>query len=112
MSTRREGEGNRESGGRVKRIEIEQEGKKASSSFYSESGIPGCCQVTVGRSLDKMLTQSTLNHIMHVNFKNPFQTLGSRGLNEIFLFLSFFFLKSLQEQETHASTIFSLSTGT
>jgi hypothetical protein len=27
-----------------------------SSLFYSESGTPGCCQVTVGRSLDKMLT--------------------------------------------------------
>jgi hypothetical protein len=27
-----------------------------SSSFYIESGIPGCCQVTVGRSLDKTLT--------------------------------------------------------
>jgi hypothetical protein len=27
-----------------------------SSSFYSESGTPGCCQVTVGWSLDKMLT--------------------------------------------------------
>ena len=30
----------------------------ASSPFYSESGTPGCCQVTVGRSLDKMLTDS------------------------------------------------------
>ena len=25
----------------------------ASSPFYSESGTPDCCQVTVGRSLDK-----------------------------------------------------------
>jgi hypothetical protein len=25
------------------------------SPFYGESGIPGCCQVTVGQSLDKML---------------------------------------------------------
>ena len=24
----------------------------ASSPFYSESGTPGCCQVTVGQSLD------------------------------------------------------------
>ena len=63
MSTRREGEGNRESGGRVKRIEIEQEGKKASSSFYSESGIPGCCQVTVGWSLEGMLTLTL--HLSH-----------------------------------------------
>ena len=26
------------------------------SSFYSESGTPGCCQITVGQILDKMLT--------------------------------------------------------
>ena len=46
-----------------KRTEEEQKGKKreegASSPFYSESGIPGYCQVTVGQSLDKMLTPST-----------------------------------------------------
>jgi hypothetical protein len=30
----------------------------ASSSFYTESGIPGCCQVTVGQSLEEMLTGS------------------------------------------------------
>jgi hypothetical protein len=28
----------------------------ASIPFYSESGIPGCCQVTVGKSLDKILS--------------------------------------------------------
>ena len=39
----------------------EQESKKAkraegpSIPFYSESGTPGCCQVIVGQSLDKML---------------------------------------------------------
>ena len=41
-----------------KRTEQEQEGKRAkgaSSPFYSESDTPGCCQVTVGRSLDRML---------------------------------------------------------
>jgi hypothetical protein len=27
-----------------------------SNSFYSESGMPGSCQLTLGRSLDKMLT--------------------------------------------------------
>ena len=45
----------------------EEEGKKAredrekgaSRHFYSESGIPGCCQTTVGWSLDKMLTVDT-----------------------------------------------------
>jgi hypothetical protein len=45
--------------------EREQEGKSKSKSkrerrgkqpFYSESGTPGCSQVTVGRSLNKMLT--------------------------------------------------------
>jgi hypothetical protein len=42
--------------GRVKRKRNEQEQEReegASSPFYSESDIPGCCQVTVGRSLDK-----------------------------------------------------------
>jgi hypothetical protein len=35
----------------------EQESKeRASSPFYSESGTPGYCQVTVGRSLGRMLT--------------------------------------------------------
>jgi hypothetical protein len=41
----------------------EQEGERGrertegvSSPFYSDSGIPGCSQVTVGWSLDKMLT--------------------------------------------------------
>ena len=29
---------------------------EASSPFYSKSGIPGCCQVTVGQSLEEMLT--------------------------------------------------------
>ena len=33
----------------------------ASNPFYSESGIPGHCQVTVGRSLDKMLTQPAVS---------------------------------------------------
>jgi preprotein translocase subunit SecG len=36
---------------RVRRQESEE---GASSPFYSESGTPGFCQVTVGQSLDKM----------------------------------------------------------
>ena len=45
------------------RTKQEQEGKskreqKEVSIFYSESGIPGHFQVTVGWSLDKMLTWS------------------------------------------------------
>jgi hypothetical protein len=36
--------------------EKERERGGASSPFYSESGTPGCCQVTVGWSLNKMLT--------------------------------------------------------
>jgi hypothetical protein len=34
----------------------EKEG--VSSRFYSGSGTPGCCQVTVGWSLDRMITIS------------------------------------------------------
>ena len=41
--------------GRARRQESRR-AEGASSPFYSESGIPGCCQVTVGWSLDKMLT--------------------------------------------------------
>ena len=36
----------------------EQESKEgANSPFYTEAGIPGCCQVTVGWSLEEMLTR-------------------------------------------------------
>ena len=38
------------------RAEEQEREEGASSPFYSESGTPVCCQVTVGRSLDKMLT--------------------------------------------------------
>ena len=33
-----------------------EQGERASSPFYSESGLLGCCQVTVGWSLDRILT--------------------------------------------------------
>ena len=33
----------------------------ASSPFYSESGIPGCCQVTVGQSLEAVLVLCFIN---------------------------------------------------
>jgi hypothetical protein len=36
-----------------------REGGGVSSPFYSEPGTPGCCQVAVGRSLDKMLACMT-----------------------------------------------------
>jgi hypothetical protein len=58
-------EGNRERW--RKGLEVRARGKKArkqereegaSSPFYSESGIPDCCQETVDRSLDKVLTLS------------------------------------------------------
>jgi hypothetical protein len=56
MSTWRErGEGNRERGAgtRVRAGAREQEREEgATSPFYSESGTPGFCQVTVGQSLD------------------------------------------------------------
>jgi hypothetical protein len=56
MSTWREkGEGVRgQRGSRKARAREREEG--ASSPFYSGSDIPGCFQVTVGQSLDKMLT--------------------------------------------------------
>jgi hypothetical protein len=49
----REGEGVRGQS-ENKKTRAREEGP--SSPFYSESGTPGCCQVTVGWSLDKMLT--------------------------------------------------------
>ena len=38
------------------RAEEQEREEGASSPFYSESGTPVCCQVTVGQSLDRMLT--------------------------------------------------------
>ena len=53
MSTWREtGEGNGEREGKEQKQEQESEEEGASSPFYSESGTPGYCQVTVGQSLD------------------------------------------------------------
>jgi len=43
-------------GTKGKRARARENEEGASSLFYSESGIPGCCQVTVGRSLDRVLT--------------------------------------------------------
>ena len=37
----------------------EESEERAHSPFYSESGIPGCCQVTVGWNLEGMLTKTT-----------------------------------------------------
>jgi hypothetical protein len=57
MSTWRErgGEGKRrQSGSNKARVRERVEG--ASIPFYSGSGTPGSCQVTVEQSLDKMLT--------------------------------------------------------
>ena len=51
-------EGRRES--KSKRKQESEEG--ANSPFYSESGTPGCCQVTVGRSLDRMLKTVLTRH--------------------------------------------------
>jgi hypothetical protein len=42
-----------------------------SSPFYSESGIPGGCQVTVGRSLDKMLTGRVSEKTSHREGMSP-----------------------------------------
>jgi hypothetical protein len=59
------GEGVGREGERGEGTEREQEGKEqerdegASSPFHSESGTPGCCQVTVGWSLDKQKQKQT-----------------------------------------------------
>ena len=37
-----------------RKARVREEG--ARNPFYSESGTPGCYQVTVGQSLDRMLT--------------------------------------------------------
>lgn len=53
--------------------------ERASSPFYSGSCMPGCCQVTVGWSLDRMLTpclsllpviQNTIKYFPYKNFKS------------------------------------------
>ena len=43
-----------EKGQRGKRIREQESEEGASSPFYNESGIPGCCLVTVGQSLEEM----------------------------------------------------------
>lgn len=57
---KREGEMEGEKGSEKEGAEKEgAESKReegANSPFYRESGIPGCCQITVGWNLDKMLT--------------------------------------------------------
>jgi len=46
----------RERGQKGKRVREQEHEEGANSPFYSESGIPGCCQVTMGWSLKGMLT--------------------------------------------------------
>jgi len=43
-------------GQRGKRVREGESEEGANIPFYTESGIPGCCQVTVGQSLEGMLT--------------------------------------------------------
>ena len=50
------GGGGKRVGARTREEQVREEG--ASSPFYSESGTPGCCQVTVGQSLEEMPTLS------------------------------------------------------
>jgi hypothetical protein len=60
MNTWREGGGGFRRGDRGVTVEESKrrarEGGGCSSRFYSESGIPGYCQETVGLSLDEMPT--------------------------------------------------------
>jgi hypothetical protein len=58
---RKSGEGNGERGrerarGQRERAKGKREKRGRAAPFYGESGIPTCCQLTVGWSLDKMLT--------------------------------------------------------
>jgi hypothetical protein len=52
----RKGEGKQRKNKKGARAREQGEGKQP--FFYSESGIPGYCQVTAGQSLDRMLTLS------------------------------------------------------
>jgi hypothetical protein len=45
--------------GRARAREKQEREEEASRLFYSGSGLPGCCQVTVGWSLYGMLTPRT-----------------------------------------------------
>jgi hypothetical protein len=56
---RRSGKGMGREGGREaekKQREKQESNQGTSSPFYTGSSLPGCCQVTVGQSLDRMLT--------------------------------------------------------
>jgi hypothetical protein len=48
--------GRAQEGKREARVRENKREEGASSPFYSWLGLPGCCQVTVGWSLDRMLT--------------------------------------------------------
>jgi hypothetical protein len=50
------GDGEREQEGESKSEREQEREEGASSPFYSESGTPGSCQVTVGWRLDRLLT--------------------------------------------------------
>jgi hypothetical protein len=56
------GEGNERAraGRQKKEQERARERGGGKQPLYSESGIPGCCQVTVGQSLDRMLAGDTI----------------------------------------------------
>lgn len=56
MGKRSGGERERAGARRQNRARRQESEEGVSGPFYSESGTPGCCQVTVGRSLDKMAT--------------------------------------------------------
>jgi hypothetical protein len=65
MSISREGEGKGMGKDRNKRTR--EGGEGTSSPFYNGSDLHGCCQVTMGWSLDRMLTDIFLSFL----FQNP-----------------------------------------
>jgi hypothetical protein len=53
---RGEARGSKRARGKKARRQERERQEGASSPFYSGSGLPGCCQVTVEWSLDRILT--------------------------------------------------------
>jgi len=74
MSTWRElGKGMGREWGRKARAREEQESKRGEAAPFIVSGIPGCCQVTVGQSLDRMLTmgKGVVSGVEEWNWRSP-----------------------------------------
>jgi hypothetical protein len=84
----------------------EQEREEGPSSpSYSESGSPGCCQLTLGQSLDEMPMLPTpscrpclLSCLFHLGRLYPFGTGSPRNLSVFKLFLSGYWLPAMEKE--------------